>query len=234
MRPVEQPIIRILLLEDEALVRAALQKLLESWAGFEVIREAPVKDFTSELNVGSDPDVVLLSLQGEHDTDLDVIQGLARTYSRGRVLVLVGECSVDFRIRIIKMGARGVVLKNKQADELRKAIETVHGSDEVWLDRKSLTHVITQSGLSPALSTAGEDSRLALLTDREREVVSLVAEGFKNKEVGERLFISETTVRHHLTTIFNKLNVSSRFELIAFLHRNRSALPPRPNPSRPL
>src|SRR5688572_29289124 len=120
LRPVEQPIIRILLLEDEALVRAALQKLLERWPSFEVIGEASTKDFTTELNAASEPDVLLLSLQGEHGTDLDVIQGLARTYSRARVLVLVGECSVDFRIRIIKMGARGVVLKNKPAEELRK------------------------------------------------------------------------------------------------------------------
>jgi DNA-binding NarL/FixJ family response regulator len=221
----KHPTIRVLLLEDEPLVRTALQKLLESWPGFEVIAEAATTGASGQLTVNVDPDVVLLSLQNDDDVDLPAIRELARTFSRARVLVLLGECTPELRIRIVQTGARGVVLRNKAAEELRKAIEIVSYTDEVWLDRKSLVQAIRKLGITEPIINPAEESRLALLTGREREVVILVAEGFKNKDIGQRLSISETTVRHHLTTIFSKLNVTSRFELIAFLHRHHFPIP---------
>ncbi len=216
----EGKVIRILLVEEEALIRAALQKLLESWSGFEVIGEASTKDETLELIHHLDPDVILLSLPGGDDADLEIVQDLARAAGRARLLALMGQCEPPVRIRVVRMGARGVVQKKKSPNELRRAIQKICEGEEIWLDRTSLASLIMQVGESLVDEHTREESRFALLTDREREVVAFVVKGFKNKDVGERLFISETTVRHHLTTIFNKLSVSSRFELIAYLHRH--------------
>src|SRR5262249_45984324 len=87
-----------------------------------------------------------------------------------------------------------------------------------WLDRAALASLITQGKPAILLDVNRRGELFSRLTDREREIVMLVTQGLKNKDVGNRLFISETTVRHHLTTIFNKLNISSRFELIAYVH----------------
>jgi DNA-binding NarL/FixJ family response regulator len=122
---------------------------------------------------------------------------------------------------MVRLGARGVVRKKKAADELRRAIQKVHEGKEIWLDRTSLASLITVGEANGRERAGRPESRLGLLTEREREVANLVSKGYKNKEVGERLFISETTVRHHLTTVFNKLKVRNRFELIAHLHRHR-------------
>ena len=227
----QDKVIRILLVEEEALVRTALQKLLESWAGFEVIGEASSKDETLELINHLDPDVILLSLPGGEDRDLEVVQDRAQASGRARILVLMGQCEPPARIRVVRMGARGVVQKKKSANELRKALHKICEGNEIWLDRTSLTSLITQVADSVDDEHAPEASRFALLTDREREVVAFVVKGLKNREVGERLFISETTVRHHLTTIFNKLSVSSRFELIAYLHRHRFSASEGPGPA---
>jgi len=216
----EDKVIRILLVEEEALVRTALQKLLQSWEGFEVIGEAGTKDEALELIRHMDPDVILLSLPGGDDADLEIVQDLARASGRARLLVLMGQCAPAARIRVVRMGARGVVEKKKSANELRKALHKICEGDEIWLDRASMTRLIKQGSDSVKDEHGPEASRFALLTDREQEVVAFVVKGFKNREVGERLFISETTVRHHLTTIFAKLSVSSRFELIAYLHRH--------------
>src|SRR5262249_23881701 len=143
---------------------------------------------------------------------------LAQTSQRAQLLVLIGETVPGLGAQIVTLGARGVIRKNKAPDELRRAIQKVHHAKEIWLDRASLATLITAG-------QQGNDKQptyLGTLTQRERQVVNLVAKGLKNKEVGERLFISETTVRHHLTKIFEKLEVKNRFELIDRLHRTRA------------
>ena len=212
-------VVQILLVEEEALVRAALQALVTSWPGFHVVAEAATRDEAAQLLRRFQPNVVLVSLGGIEDSDLKVVRELTAISGRARLLTLVGDCNKDFRLQIIRYGARGVVLRSKPASELQKAIQTIHQTDEIWLDRAALASLITQAK-GPMVVDSGRSELFGRLTDREREIVTLVTQGLKNKEVGDRLFISETTVRHHLTTIFNKLSISSRFELIAYVHAN--------------
>jgi DNA-binding NarL/FixJ family response regulator len=211
--------IRILLVEQEALVRAALLKLIESWANFEVIGEAGSVNEALNLIPQVDPNLILLSLPANAATDLEAIRDLSRTSERAPVLVLLGETSKKLRTQLVLHGARGVVHRKHAAEELKRAIEKLCGSDEIWLDRTSLAGIINE--LASVMHDPPKDlnSPMNLLTNREREVAALVMDGHTNKEVGERLFISETTVRHHLTTIFNKLNISSRYELFAQLRQ---------------
>src|SRR5262245_42104214 len=217
-KSIEQGPVRVLLMEEEALVRAALQALVSSWQGFEVVAEAATKDEALQQLRRSEPHVILLSLGGTDDGDLKMVRDLASISGRARLIALVGECNQDFRLQIVRYGARGVVLRSKPASELQKAIHRIHQTDEIWLDRAALASLITQGKPPIALDNSGRSELFSRLTDREREIVTFVTQGLKNKEVGQRLFISETTVRHHLTTIFNKLNISSRFELIAYVH----------------
>jgi len=218
MSRTEQNTVRVLLMEEEALVRAALQALVASWAGFQIVAEAATKDEAVQQLRRSEPHVIVLSLGGTEEGDLKIVRDMAAISGRAKLLALVGECNRDFRLQIVRYGARGVVLRSKPASELQKAIERIHQTDEIWLDRAALASLITQGKPGIALDTSGRNELFGRLTDREREIVTLVTQGLKNKEVGNRLFISETTVRHHLTTIFNKLNISSRFELIAYVH----------------
>jgi DNA-binding NarL/FixJ family response regulator len=215
----QDSVVQILLVEEEALVRAALQALVASWPGFHVVAAAATKDEAAQQLRRAQPHVVLVSLGGIEDSDLKIVRELMAISGRARLLTLVGDCNKDFRLQIIRYGARGVVLRSKPASELQKAIQTIHQTDEIWLDRAALSSLITHAK-GPIVVDSGRSELFGRLTEREREIVTLVTQGLKNKEVGDRLFISETTVRHHLTTIFNKLSISSRFELIAYVHAN--------------
>ena len=210
--------IRILLVEEEALVRAALYKLLESWSEYEVVGEAGSREEALEMLQHLDLDVILLAVSGDEFEDTDTVRTLAQASNGAQILILMGEAPSGFATELVRAGARGVVCKNKAPSELRRAIPIVHGGREIWLDRASLATLVTAS----SGRVDRQNSQLNDLTPREREVVFLVTKGLKNKEVGERLFISETTVRHHLTTIFDKLDVRNRFELINQLHRSGS------------
>jgi len=221
--------VRILLFDEETLVRAALRKLLESWNGIEVVSECGNTEEAVDGIQRSDPDLVLATMTSDNEEDFEMVGDLVRASERAKVLVLTGETSQEAVIGVVRLGARGVVFKKRAAAELRKAIQKVH-EGELWLDRLSLAMLVTEA-TRPDPSRGGKgQSRFGLLTGREREVTALVTKGYKNKEIGERLFISETTVRHHLTTIFKKLNVSSRFELITYLHRHRVSAPSKPEP----
>jgi len=121
-------------------------------------------------------------------------------------------CHVAFRL-----GVRGIVLKGKRLDDLFGAIDRIRRGD-TWLEGPALQKLLDQSMRGKKVSA--EDGRIAQLTKREREIVKVVAGGKTNRQVSEELFISDATVRHHLCTIFDKLGVSSRGELIVYAYRN--------------
>ena len=116
-----------------------------------------------------------------------------------------------------------MVLKEHAAEVLIKAINKVH-EGEVWLDRSLMGSVLDQ--ITQSQEVDPEQARIASLSTREREVIALIAEGLKNKQIGQRLFISETTVTHHLSSIFSKLEVSDRLELVIYaFSRNLVKMP---------
>jgi len=212
----EKERIRILLIEEEVLVRDALKALIASW-GFNVGEVANVARASDDVR-SFQPDIVVLSLSGNQGDDTKIVRDIISVCGRVPLLALLGnECDQNFALDVVRLGARGVVLRTKPPLELRKAIHKVYETDEIWLDRSGLCKLITRLS-TPTEVIATRSELLPLLSEREREVVGLVIQGLKNKGIGERLFISEITVRHHLTAIFNKLGLSSRFELITYMH----------------
>jgi two-component system, NarL family, nitrate/nitrite response regulator NarL len=218
--------IRILLIDDHVVVRAGLRMLIESWPGMQMIGEAGDSAGALTITAREKPDIILLDLDlGQGNSGLDILPELLSSVGQGRIIILTGVRDSEVHHHAVRLGAMGLVLKEKAAEDLRKAIEKVHDG-EVWFDRSLTASIFARmSRANEAKKSDMEASKIASLTDREREVATLVGEGLKNKEIGERLFISETTVRHHLSSVFSKLDVSNRFELIIFLYRHKLIRP---------
>ena len=223
--PSEQ--LRILLIEDQLLIRAGLRLLIESQPGMQVVALAANREEALKFAACESPDLILLDLKLGEESGLAFLPELRAATPKARVLVLTSSKDVDVHRQAVRLGAAGIVLKDQEPELLIKAIRKVHAG-EVWLDRTTtgnLFHEMTQNSgeLDP------EQSKIQSLTDREFQVIKLIAEGLKNKEIAKRLFISETTVTHHLSSIFSKLEVSDRLELVIYAFAQKLATMPRPN-----
>jgi len=219
--------VNILIVDDHAVIRAGLRLLIETDQRFGVCGEAGnCRDAISSAE-SEQPDLILLDIDLDGDNALECMPTLLRATPASRVLVLTGLSDAGVHAEALKAGAMGLVLKEKAADVLLKAIEKVN-QGEVWFDRTTMGSVLAE--MSRGGGRAGEDpegAKIASLTDREREVVTLIGEGLKNRQIAERLFISETTVRHHLTSVFDKLDVADRLELVIYAYRHNLAKPPK-------
>src|SRR5690242_17596457 len=214
------PAIRVLLVDDHAVVRTGLRMLIESAPGLTVVGEAGKRSAALELAARAQPDIILLDLDLGDESSLDFLPELLALVPTGRVLILTGLLDPAQHERAVRLGAVGVVRKDEVGDVLIKAITKVHAG-EVWLDRAMVARVL--SGMARPAETAPPDPQAAKvrsLTEREREVIALICAGLPNRQIGERLSIGETTVRHHLTSIFNKLGLTSRLELVIYAYRH--------------
>lgn len=213
--------IRILLVDEQSIVRAGLKMLLESHPGLAVIGEAAT--LVEALALVTDaPDIILLDLNSlSRQRSLDAIPQVMST-AKARLLLLTDEDDPEVNLNAIRMGAMGIVNKKEPAEVLLKAIERIHAG-EVWINRAMMARVIggmRHSNYPQTINDDPEATKIASITDREREVVTLIGQGLRNKQIAERLFISEITVRHHLTSIFDKVGVSDRFELAIYSYRH--------------
>jgi len=216
--------IRILIVDDHAVVRAGLRMLIDQNPAMKVIGVAGNRSEALAVAASEQPNMIILDILLGDEDGLTFLPELREVTGNARVLVLTGLRSSESQRRAILAGAMGVVLKEHAADVLIKAINKVH-QGEVWLDRSMMGSVLDEMTQAPEIDPEG--AKIASLTDREREVIALIAEGLKNKQIGQRLFISETTVTHHLSSIFSKLDVSDRLELIIYAFRHGLAQVPR-------
>jgi len=220
-------LIHILLVDKHALVRGGLRQLIEAKPGHVVVGEAGNRDDALAIAAAKNPDIILLELDSDYEQGLACIRQLLAAASKARLLLVTSESNIDIHQRAAQAGAMGVVLKDETPDVLIKAIGKVHAG-EAWLDRMTLASVLTKlTRKGTAEHSNPETRKIALLSERERSVVMLIGEGMKNKEIGEKLSISEITVRHHLTSIFGKLQITDRLELIIYAYQNGLAQLPR-------
>jgi DNA-binding NarL/FixJ family response regulator len=217
--------ISIMIVDDHAVIRSGLRMLVEQDATMSVIAQAGTVAEAIDGAKREQPDIIILDLILGEEDGLDCLPELCSVSPKSRVLVLTGVQSPESHRSAIRRGAMGIVLKQQAAESLLKAIHRV-SAGEVWIDRSMLGNVISEPKNGKREEADPEAIKIKSLTPREREVVALVSEGLKNKQIGERLFISETTVTHHLSSIYSKLAVSDRLELVIYAFANSLARKP--------
>jgi DNA-binding NarL/FixJ family response regulator len=216
--------INIMIVDDHVVIRSGLRMLIEQNEQMRVIAMAGNQAEALERAASHTPDVIILDLLLGDEDALNFLPELCHTSPTSRVLVLTGVQNPDAHRRAIRRGAMGIVLKEHAADQLLKAIKKVYDG-EVWIERSMMGSMIQELNKPQIIDP--EIIKIESLTEREREVIALIGEGLKNKQVGERLFISETTVTHHLSSVFSKLDVSDRLELIIYAFRHGLAKMPK-------
>jgi DNA-binding NarL/FixJ family response regulator len=213
----ERSLIKVLIADDHAVFRDGLRKLLEGADDISVVGEASNGSRCIKMLGKFKPDILLLDLRMPDKGGLDVLREVNFDSLPTRVIVLTAAEDDRGVIRAMRLGARGVVLKQSASDLLLKSIRQVHDG-EIWLDNRTTAEVIDAFKKS---AESGQRREKPLLSDREKEVVQLVAQGFHNREIGEKLLISEQTVKNHLHNIFEKLGVSDRLELALYAVHHR-------------
>lgn len=211
-----------MIVDDHLVVRAGLHMLIEDHPGMTVVAMASNRTEALDLSASAAPNLILLDLDLGGENALAFLAQLRETTPNARILVLTGLRDTDAHRQAVQLGAMGVVLKEHAPDVLIKAIEKVHAG-EIWLDRPTMGRMLREMSAREEKETDPEVAKIKSLTQREREVVALIAEGLKNKQIAQRLFISETTVTHHLSSVYSKLGVSDRLELVIYAFANKLA-----------
>jgi DNA-binding NarL/FixJ family response regulator len=214
----KKTMVRIVIADDHPIVRDGLKKLLLLEDDFEIVGEAGDGREVMEKVQALDPDVLLLDLRMPNLDGLSALQALQQTNKRTRVIVLTASEDKNEFVQAMKLGCSGIVLKQTAPDLIVKSIRKVN-SGEIWLDSHTTAAVMRQFSTGPegsGQSSGGKSRERSPLSAREREIVALVAQGYKNKEMAEKMFISEQTVKNHLHNIFDKLGVSDRLELALY------------------
>lgn len=217
--------IRIVVADDHPIFRDGLCRLLSLEEDFEVVAQAQDGRQVLDVLQQYEPDILLLDLKMPGLDGLATLQRLQSGRNKTRVIVLTASDDKNEFVQAMKLGTSGIVLKQTATDLLIKSIRKVHAG-EIWLDSHTTAAVIRQFVAADEVPTAPQTSaprerERSPLSQREREIVALVAQGFKNKEMAEKMFISEQTVKNHLHNIFDKLGVSDRLELALYaIHNN--------------
>lgn len=209
--------IRVLIADDHPIVRDGLKKLLSLESDIEVVAVAGDGREVLEQAAQHRPDVILLDLRMPNLDGIGTLQALQQRGSQAKVIILTASEDKNEFVQVMKLGARGIVLKQTASELIVKSIRKVHAG-EIWLDSQTTAAVMRQFA-STATETQPAQGRVrerSPLSAREREIVMLVAQGYKNKEMAEKMFISEQTVKNHLHNIFDKLGVSDRLELALY------------------
>lgn len=217
MKPINP--IRIVLMGDYSIFRIALRMLLETEENLKVVAEVSNISEVSNLSVNQKPDLILVDLPEEGESS-ELFTVLSQFVDKTPILILASSNNVNIYQKCLRSGINGLVLKEKSAEVLFKAIERVHRG-EFWFERSSMRQTIRE--LVNEKQMLYETPRVAahnILTEREKQVVDLVCKGLKNKDIANKLFITETTIRHHLSSIFEKLNLTSRLELVIYAFKN--------------
>lgn len=221
MPDANQKQIRIMIVDDHVSVRTGLRLMLDSHPKMTVVADAG-SGAEALAKAETRPDIILLDIDLNGESGLDFLAELAQK-AGGRVLIYTGILDMEKHEQAVRLGAMGLLLKTKGEGELFKAIEKVH-EGEPWLDRATIGKMMSERAGGGETGIDPEREKIATLTPREHEIINAICAGAtKNKQIADVLFISEVTVRHHLTSIFDKLGVTDRLELIIYAYKHNLA-----------
>ena len=215
-----KPTIKVGVADDEPIYRMGVAKLLESESDLTLVGDASNGMEAILLLERYDPDVLLLDLRMPVMDGIEVLSEIAKRKMRTRVILMLTNTDRDKAVRAVRLGARGILFKDAEAGLLVKSLRKIHAG-EVWIDNPILSQALESLVTKPAAPPGTSDQRDQRLSSREMEVVRCVAMGLRNKEVADKLGVSEATIKNHLTSVYSKLGVSDRLELILYAIHNR-------------
>lgn len=208
-----KPIIRILVADDHGVVRAGMHFLMSTEPDIEIIGEADDGNEAVQKALQLRPDVLLLDLKMPHKSGLEAIGEIVHVWPDARILVITSFADDKYVFPAIKAGASGYLLKDSSPQELIQAIRDVHAG-ESSLHPKIARKLINEINQPPDLPPTEQP-----LTDRELEVLKLVAQGLANREIADRLVVGERTVRAHVSAILAKLHLANRTQAALYALR---------------
>jgi DNA-binding NarL/FixJ family response regulator len=200
--------IRVLLAEDQTLMRQGLRTILELEPGFAVVGEASDGQEAVERALALRPDVVLMDVQMPRVSGVQATARLASALPAARVIILTTFDYDEYVFDGIKAGARGYLLKDTPANELLAAIRKVHAGESI-IQPSVATRMIAEFSRRQD-GAAGSQPQYEPISEREREVLRLLADGLSNREIAVQLVLAEGTVKNHVSTILDKLHAANR------------------------
>ncbi len=211
---------KVSVLATYALVRSSLQLLLESDKELTVLDVAGTTAELIEKVSHNKPDVVLLCLMENEGKNINLMADLLKVAPKTKAIILSSPNSLLDQPSALKLGVTGIVGTNQNTRTLIRAIRQV-SEGEIWLNHKVIAQLLDNSFNS---TSNGKYKNKGLLrgddlTKRELEVITMIGLGFNNKEIAKKLYIGEATVRHHLSSIYSKLNIEDRLNLAIYAHQ---------------
>jgi len=216
----QRGMIRVMVVDDHPVVREGICKLINMEDDLEVVATAGDGHEGLDTVRQIQPDIILLDLTMPGMDGLVVLHNLQQMRLESKVILFTASEESKVFVEALKSGCSGIVVKETPPDLIIKGIRQVnHG--EIWLDSQTTAAVLGRSAAAPANGTSAGQNGRKDLSKREREVTALVAQGLRNREIADQLFISERTVKNHLHNIFDKLDVSDRLELALYAIHER-------------
>ncbi len=226
--------IRVLVVDDETLVRKGLIALLQEVGRIDVVGEAADGGEAVAQAEALSPDVILMDLMMPRMDGIEAIHRIAARQPNARILALTGVFVKDQVFPAIKAGAQGYLLKDAEPEDLVKAVRCLQGG-ESWL-APAIAHKILEEITHPAQTpTTPGKLQVEHLTERELEVLRMMAQGQSNRAIASRLKVSEATVRTHVSNVLGKLHLANRVQATLYALREgiaslENGLPGQPNP----
>jgi DNA-binding NarL/FixJ family response regulator len=210
--------IRVLLCDDQALVRSGFRMILDARDDLEVVGEAEDGVQAIALARKLDPDVILMDVRMPELDGVEATRRLIANGSRARVLILTTFDLDEYVYEAIRAGASGFLLKDVQPSQLVDAIRVV-AAGEALLAPSVTRRLLDRFADTLPNATGAPPLGLDSLTEREFEVLKLLAQGLSNAELAERLFLSETTVKSHISSVLRKLNLRDRVQAVVLAYQ---------------
>ncbi|MBS1678006.1 MAG: response regulator transcription factor [Actinobacteria bacterium] len=216
--------LKVVVADDQALLRAGLRALIEAEDDLRVVGEAGDGAAAVDVVLATHPDVVLMDIRMPQLDGITATRRLLAAGSRARVLMLTTFDADEYVVDAFRSGAAGFLLKDGPPDQLAAAVRTIAAGDALLAPALTSRLIEEYVGTAPQQQLHG---RLHELTERELEVLEQLASGKSNAEIGEALFLSEATIKTHLTRVLSKLGLQSRVQAVVFAYESGLVRPGR-------
>ena len=215
-RSASDRVIRIVISNDQSIFRAGLRSVLESEQDFAVVGEAASGNEAVAITLERQPDLLLL----DWTSDIDDVLTRLRGVSDVKILLVTRGVEKAELLRALRLGVRGIVPKDAATEQLFKSIRSVMAG-QYWIGRDLVADLVQIITAAPETQTEQSSPQMFGLTERERDVVGAIVAGYSNRDIASKFGLSEDTVKHHLTNIFDKTGATTRLELALFALHHR-------------